>query len=232
MKDILKRITAFTLVFVIAFSVLTLTSCNRRFDEEEVLEAAQDLLKRAEMLNIVYFGDGIKYYDTDDQTLGYYRKANIQHLEELGFGTIDELKKITDETFSERYAAMVYSTVLSSITSDTAIVSPARYYQVYDEETDAPSHIMVYSKYNNLLTSDITYDYGTLRVEGSKKQRVNLLIDATVSNDEGKTQTVTVTVTLVEDESGWRLDNHTFANYSELADRYNELENQSNKKNK
>ena len=231
MKDILKRITAFILAFVIAFSVLTLTSCNRRFDEAEVLEEGEKLLKRAEMLNIVYFGSGIEYYDTDEE-IGYYRKANAQHLEELGFSTIDELKKITDETFSERYAAMVYSTVLSSITSDTAIVSPARYYQVYDEETDAPSYIMVYSKYNNLLTGDITYDYSTLRVEGSKKQRVNLLIDATVSNDEGKSQTVTVTVTLVEDESGWRIDNHTFANYNELADVYRELEDQEIKKKK
>ena len=229
MRDILKKTAVLVLLAMIVLLLPTLTSCNRRFDEAEVLEVGENLLKRAEMLNIVYFGSGIEYYDTDEE-IGYYRKANAQHLEKLGFGTIDELKKITDETFSERYAGMVYSTVLSSITSETAIVSPARYYQAYDEETGAPSHIMVYSRYNNLLKGDITYDYGTLRVEGSKKARVNLLIDATVTNADGKSQTVTVTVTLIEDESGWRIDNHTFANYNELADVYQDLEDQKIKK--
>jgi hypothetical protein len=231
MRGILEKTGVFILVALTVFSSLLLTSCNRSFDETEVLEEGEKLLKRAEMLNIVYFGSGIEYHETDEG-VGYYYKANTQHLEKLGFDTIEELKKITDETFSKRYAESIYSTVLSSLTSDTSIISPARYYQVFDEKTGAPTHIMVYSKYNNLLKSSVTYDYSTLRVEGSKKQRVNLLIDATVTNADGKSQSVTVTVTLVEDESGWRIDNHTFANYSDYADIYQDLEAQDIKKRK
>jgi hypothetical protein len=218
-----------SLATVILLSTLTLTSCNRSFDEAVVLEEGEKLLKTAEMLNIVYFGSGIEYYDNDEE-LGYYRKANAQHLEKLGFRTIEELKKITEETFSKRYSASVYSTILSPLTNETAIVSPARYYQTFDEKTGEPTYIMVYSRFTPLFKDSVTYDYDTLRVEGSKKEKVNLLIDATVTNSEGQSQNVTLTVTLVEDESGWRIDNHTFANYNALKDAYDELNNQDIKK--
>ena len=220
-----NRIVALALAVLMLFSLLTLTSCNRSFDEEEVLTAAKELLKTAEMLNIVYYGSGIQYFD-DDKEIGYYRKADTTHLERLGFDTIAELKEITEKTFSKAYSNTIYSTILSSLTDETSVITLARYYQAYDEKTGEPTHIMVHSKFSPILKGSIEYDYDSLRVDGSKKDKVNLLIDATVKNNEGASQITTITVTLVEEEGGWRIDAPAYANYNAMQDKYDELKNQ------
>lgn len=224
MKNAKDKIVSLLLIIVTIVSLFTLSSCNRKYDEEEIIEVSKILLKDAEMLNIVYYGSGIKYFDDEDEK-GYYRKADVNHLEELGFTTIDELRKITEKTFSVGYSAELYSTILSSLATDISIISPARYYQAYDEETGAPTHIMVYSNFTPMLKDSITYDYDSLRVEGSKKEKVYVKIDATVTNADGKSQSTTVTVALVEEDNGWRIDNPTYANYNEYKDRYDELNN-------
>jgi hypothetical protein len=205
-------------------SLLTLSSCNRRYNEEEVVAAAQILLKDAEMLNNVYYGSGIEYYDSDEEK-GYYRKANDNHLEKLGFSTIDELKTLTEKTYSAEYSSILYSTILSPMATDTSIIVPARYYQVYDEESGEPTHIMVYSKFIPMMKDKIEYDYSTLKATGSKKEKVYVTVEATVTREDGKSQKTTVTITLVEEESGWKIDNPTYANYNEYKDRYDELNN-------
>lgn len=224
MKNVKDRIISLLLITVTIVSLFTLSSCNRKYDEEEIIEVSKILLKDAEMLNIVYYGSGIEYFDDEDEK-GYYRKANVNHLEELGFSTIDELKKLTDKTFSVGYSSELYSTILSPLATDISIVSPARYYQAYDEETGAPTHIMVYSNFTPMLKDSIVYDYDSLRVEGSKKEKVYVKIDATVTKADGKSQSTTVTVALVEEDDGWRIDNPTYANYNEYKDRYDELNN-------
>ena len=224
MKNVKNRFISLLLVTVTLVSLVTLSSCNRKYDEDKIIEVSKILLKDAEMLNIVYYGSGIEYFDDEDEK-GYYRKANVNHLEELGFSTIDELKKLTDKTFSVGYSSELYSTILSSLATDISIVSPARYYQAYDEETGAPTHIMVYSNFTPMLKDSIVYDYDSLRVEGSKKEKVYVKIDATVTKADGKSQNTTVTVALVEEDDGWRIDNPTYANYNEYKDRYDELNN-------
>lgn len=222
MKGVGKRIISLALAILMLLSVFSLSSCNRRYDEEEVLAAAKELLKASEMLNIVYFGSGIEYFDSEDE-IGYYRKANPAHLEALGFSTIDELKKITEKTFSTSLSNTVYSTVLSSLTTETTLVSPARYHQAYDEKTGEPTHIMVYTKFAQLLKSTVEYNYDSLRVNGSKKENVYLSVDATVTSEDGKSQVTTVSFSVIEEENGWRLNSTTYANYNASKDRYDEL---------
>lgn len=225
MKGARKKAVCLTLAIALLFSLFSFTSCNRRYDEEEVVAAAKELLKTAEMLNIVYYGSGIEYFDSDEE-IGYYRKANTQHLEALGFNTIDELKKITEETFSVKLSETVYSTVLSSLTTETSLISPARYYQAYDENSGAPTHIMVYTNFTPLFKGTITYDYDSVRADGSKKDNVYVSVDATVTNTDGASQVTTVSFTLVEEENGWRINSTTYANYNALKDKYDELKDQ------
>lgn len=222
MKGARNRIVSLALAILMLFSLISLSSCNRRYDEEEVLAVGKELLKASEMLNTVYYGSGIEYFDSEDE-IGYYRKANPQHLEKLGFKTIEELKEITEKTFSSTLSNTVYSTVLSSLTTETLLVSPARYYQAYDEETGEPTHIMVYTNFAKLLKSNIEYNYDSLRVDGSKKENVYLSVDATVTNEDGISQVTTVTFSVIEEENGWRLNSTTYANYNSSKDRYDEL---------
>ena len=199
---------------------------NREYDEDEVLAAVGPLLREAEFLNFIYYGSGIKYYDSNDTTYGKYREADLAHLEELGFSTIEELKTLTEKTFSASYSELIYSTVLSSMTDGTSIISLARYYQATDAETGAPTHIMVQSKYTVLFKDSIAYDYNSFKVVGSKGEKVYVTVDATVTRADGATQKTTVTITLFEEEYGWRIDNPTYANYNENKDRYDQLKDQ------
>ena len=224
MRNVRRKILSLTLAVIMMISVFSFVSCNRSYDEEEVIAATKTLLKDAEMLNKVYYGSGIEYFDSDEEK-GYYRKANVNHLKELGFSTIDELMTLTEKTFSDEYSELIYSTILSPLNTDTSIVSPARYYQAYDEDTGLPTHIMVHSAYQAKFKDSLVYDYDSIRVERSKKERVHVKVDVTVTNGEGKSQRTTITVMLIEEEDGWKIDNHTFANYSELKDRYDELNN-------
>ena len=224
MKNERQKILSLFLIVVMMVSILSLSSCNRRYDADEVVAETEKLLKEAEMLNFVYYGGGIEYYDSDEEK-GYYRRANDKHLETLGFSTIEELKVLTEKTFSKEYSTLLYTTILSPMTNDTSLVSAARYYQVYDEKTGEASYIMVYSKFNLMLKDSIEYDYSSLKATGSKKEKVFVTVEATVTREDGKSQKTTVTITLVEEDEGWRIDNPTYANYNELKDRYDELNN-------
>lgn len=219
-----RKIIGVLLLITLIISVLTMSSCNRKYDEAEVEEATRKLLKEAELLNKLYYGSGIKYFDSEEN--GYYKEADPSHLGELGFSDINGLKALTEKTFSDEYSNLIYTTILSAMTDGTSIISAARYYQAYDEETKEPTHIMVYSNFKPMFKDTLEYDYGSIRVEKSKKEKVFVSVNATVTTSEGKSQSVEITVILIEEEDGWKIDNPTYANYNELKDKYDELKNQ------
>ena len=225
MRNVKRKVISLILVIVVLSSLLTLSSCNRKYDEDEVIAAAKVLLKEAEVLNEIYYGKGIRYYDTEIENAGYYRRADATHLLELGFSTIDELRAMTERTFSYEYSQNIYTTLLYGFKEDGKVVSAARYYQYTDEETEE-SFIMVYTKFEIMFKDTIVYDYDSIKVEKSKKENVYLTVNATVTNAEGASQQITLTITLIEELGGWRICNPTYANYNALNDRYNELENQ------
>ncbi len=221
MRRSLKR---FICLLLTALVILSLASCNRSYDEDEVIASAKALLKKAEVLNEIYYGSGIQY-TTSGYIDGYYYEADPIHLNSLGFKTVEELKNKTLEVFTYGYAEQIFATKLSAIEDETGVQQMTRYYQRYDgPNVLAPICIMVYSKAPVLFKDEIVYDYGSLRVIGSKKQTVLVEIDATVTNEEGKSQTITVNLDLIEEDDGWRIDNPCYANYNDSVDKYNELD--------
>ena len=100
MKNVKTKILSLLLVIVCTLSILSLSSCNKKYDEEEVLTAAKTLLKEAELLNVIYYGSGVQYYE-NDRANGNYREANSEHLRELGFSSVDELQCMKVKSESE-----------------------------------------------------------------------------------------------------------------------------------
>ena len=112
------------------------------------------------------------------------------------------------------------------IEDEEGIQEMTRYYQKYDPlDISVPVCIMVYKNAKKTLTSDIEYDYSSVRVSGVKKQTVYVTVTAKVTSEEGKSQSVNIEKSLIEEDDGWRIDNPCYANYNESLDRYNELEN-------
>lgn len=207
-RQLIKKILSIAVILVLLFT--SVTSCNRAFDEEEVISAAKELLPAAEKLNYIYYGEGIKYYDSD-AAVSIYKEAQKSHLDELGFHTVDELKAMTEEVFSDSYSQTMYSSVLDTLRVDDTIVGYKRYYDYTND--DGESMIMVNVMYEPLIKSTISYDYESIKVKGAKKEKVFLSVSAVVSNADGESRMIDITITLVEEEDGWKIDNPIFANY-------------------
>lgn len=217
-----KRIISLILVAILLLSTLSITSCDRKFDEQEVIEAVKELLPKAEILNTVYYGSGIMYVTGRNQE-GIYYEADPMHLESLGFDDIDRLKELTDKTFTVGFAQQIYETRLSSIVDDSGVRELARYYQKYSPDGNKEC-IMVSSDYPITFKDKLTYDYTTIKALYSKKDTVYLSIECEVQNSDGESQRTEIKIALIEEEKGWRIDNPVYTNYNEYLDKYEELE--------
>lgn len=222
----MKRLISVILILSTVVFGLNLTSCNRKYDEEEVKTSLEALLRQAQVLNEVYYGNGIAYMSTG-YIEGNYYEADPVHLAVLGFTTIEELKDLTYETFTQGYSSQIFSTKLSMIEDEEGIQEMTRYYQKYDySNTLTPVCIMVYKDAKKTLKSEIEYDYSSIRITGVKKQTVFASVTAKVTDSDGKSQNVDIKIDLIEEDDGWRIDNPCYANYNESLDKYHELENE------
>ena len=211
----MKKAVATLLVILLTFSLFSCKEKDREYDEEEVISAAGLLIYDSVILNEIYWGKGIDYINNASTSNGYYYEANVLHLEKLGFDTIDELKKKTEKVFSDSFSSIIYETTLTSVSDDDGIYSLARYYQKYaDEEMKEPEAIMVYSKAKVLLSDEVEYLYDTITVDGAKGEIVYVTISVIVTRDQ-KSQTRSITVGLIEEEDGWRLNDATYISFDE-----------------
>lgn len=200
MKKILSLILA-------ALLLLSLLSCgkdkNRSYDEAEVKAAAQELIKKSERLNKIFWGEGIPYVEEYGYT-GYY-PADPIYLIEHGFFTVDDLKKDAEKVFSTDYCISIQTSVFSSSAGDFGMTGYTRYYQGTDT-------IMVYKKYKPLLTDTVIYDYSNISVLGSKGEIVTVSIPIKVTRGD-LSQDRVINVNLIEENDGWRIDSPTYASY-------------------
>ena len=219
----MKRIVSLIIVFGLLCSLVSCKEKNREYDENEVKLAAESLIRKSAELNYIFWGEGIGYINDASYSVGYYYPADIFSLLSYGIETIDDLKEKTRKVFSLSYSENIFSTVFSSLGDEDEIYGFARYYQKYsDAENKEPECIMVYSNALVLLKDEVSYDFDTLKVIGSKKQTVYVTLSVNVKRGEN-TQTRELKVGLVEEEGGWRIDTPTYMSYIENDD-YQDLQ--------
>ena len=219
----MKRIIAIIVALASAFS---LASCDRSYNENEIRAAAEELVKKAILLNEIFYGEGI-HFDRDENTAdGAYYEASSYYIQNVGIETVDDLKDMAREVFSEDYAELIFSTVLSPVTDNDYIYSMARYYQKNDALTGENIAIMVYSEATVYLTDKMEYDYSSVEVTGSKGERVYFNISVKVTDSEtDEDHIMTRSVALVEEKGGWRIDSPTYVQYSKSLEEYEEIQN-------
>ncbi len=215
-KYSLQKLASLLLVLTLMFTSLAFVSCNKNeieYDEEEVLKAAEKLLKNAEIVNSVFYGNGIGYLEGGNQN-GVYCEANYAHLYSFGFRSLSDMKTLCQDTYSEGISYMIFAATVDVSVDGSGNYLIARYY-VPDKE---PDRLMVNTNYKQIFDDKMTIDYTTLKIEGAEKDRIKLTVTASVySLDESKTepQTVILNVYLVEEMRGYRIDNFVFANYND-----------------
>lgn len=219
----MKKIIA--LILAVA-SVLSLASCDRSYNEEEVRAAAEELVEKAIVLNEIFYGKGIDFDRDENTSNGAYYEASSYYVRNIGIETVEDLKDMALGVFSEDYAELIFSTVLSPVTDDSYIYGMARYYQKTDAVTGENIAIMVYSEANVYLTDKMEYDYSSIEVTGSKGERVYFNISVKVTDSETDEEHImTRSIALIEEEGGWRIDSPTYAQYSKSLEEYEEILN-------
>jgi hypothetical protein len=203
----MKKIVSLFLIFILSVSLFSCGEKNRTYDEAEVMAEAKELIRKSAPLNEIFWGEGIGYMEDDSYRNGNYFSASPADLEKYGVFSVDDIKEKTKRVFSEDYSENIFSSVFSSYSDDEYIMGYTRYYQEIDI-------LMVYSLANILLTDDVEYLFDTLKVKGSVKETVYVELSVKITRDE-KSQVRVLSVGLVEEEDGWRIDTPTYMSYRE-----------------
>lgn len=216
-----------TIVVIIGLILLISHPKNRKYDENEVITAATDLIKKSEKLNDIYYGRGIEYSKDESLANGSYYPADYASANGFGIKTVNDIKNLTLECFTKEYSALIINTKLSSVSDDDGIQGYARYYQKFNALDNSEECIMVHKDAVIYLTDTVIYDYSSLSVSRVKGEEVFVNISATVITEDGKTQTQQIEFSLLEEENGWRINSPTYAKYFDRQ-QYEDL--QKNKK--
>jgi hypothetical protein len=222
------KIKAFLLIIIVILTLSLTVSCtkNREYDEAEVTLAAKELLKKSEKLNYIYYGYGIEYEMNESEANGAYYRADSLSLEKLGIRTVEDIEKLTYDTYTQSLSQSVILTKLNgrSLDEDSTVMNYARYYQKINALDGSNECIMVYKLAEVYLTDDTEYLYDTLRVIGSEGETVLIEVDVKVTNSEGKEQIQTLKFTLLEEINGWRINSPTYVKFVD-REYYEDLQN-------
>ncbi len=207
-----------TVILILCLS-LSLTGCNRSYDEEEVIAAAKQLLKKAEPLNTIFHGEGIGYIDSGYRD-GVYYEADPIHLGLLGIRDPKKLFDITYEVFSIKHGTSIISVNFEPLyDSKGNIVYNSRY--AFVTTKDGEVKLLVNKNYDPSRVNfddEMTYKLDTVKALGSEGDYVNMSVDVVVLSEDGKEQTLTIEFKLFEESDGWRIHGTCIANYNEYLD--------------
>ena len=207
MRGMKKAFSLVLTVLLLAALMLSLGSCNRSFKEDEVEAAARELLPKALTLYSIYYGNGVGYMSSGFSD-GDYREADPISLKKYGFESIDELKAMTRETFSEEYSLSIFDKYLESYEANDTVYSYARY-----TENATGEYILVYKNHDPIFDDRMEYDLDTVSANDSTRDFVNLSVEATVKNEKGESKRITLRFTMFEEASGWKISSPCFGNY-------------------
>ena len=186
-------------------------SCGVDYTDEEVISAAKKLMDKSYALNDVYFGKGLPISEKDSEEAKKFALENgfdlenVQFLpvtEESPYKSIKSIKKATEKVYSEAYCETLYSMAFEGFsTEDGSAAVYAKYME--DESGTLTARIDLA---NNELP-ERTYDYDSIKVTSKKESKATITVDSYL---DGKKEKSPVTITLVKEEDGWRLDTPTY----------------------
>lgn len=227
-----KRMQRFISLLLICCSLLLTLSfvgcgktpppADRSYDEAVVTAAARELLPKSVLVNELFYGKGIPISEQDGaREQGRYREADAAYLSEKGITDIESMKTLAYGVYCDSFCESMFSTTLKSYYDDDVIVGYLRYFEIQATDTE-PYALMVDTEASVLLRDTVLYDPSTVRTDGAKGELVYIKVDITVTNAEGKSQSRTIRVAMIEETEGWRFYELTGASYSEYFNRIEE----------
>ena len=88
----MKKLIAF---FLLVMLLLSISACSEKgYGREEIVKAAEPLLKESQILNEIYFGEGIPVKENGHQ-VGVYQEADISSFAQYGLTDIPSIRAKT-----------------------------------------------------------------------------------------------------------------------------------------
>ena len=189
-RKVFKAIIISVLIAILAIGTV---GCEKA-TEEEAVSLVKDLVSRSYELNVIYYGEGLKYKDSGNPNDLY-----MVVYEQEKYILKSQLTKATREVFSESFATsiidMSFNGVQSQINQNS--VQP-RYMTQIDDDL-----IYVNKAYEPVVSGEIAkYNYDTIEITKISRR----FIEARIKTTSGQT----VNVTLIKEDNGWRLDSGTY----------------------
>lgn len=207
----MKKLTALTLAAVIVILSVFMTSCSVDYTEDELKDAAVTLIEKSYEVNEIYFGKGLPVAKEDSDAVKDFtadldvdiKSVNyIPVSEECQYSTIEDLKKLASEVYTEDYCNYLWKMAFEGLSTDDGVSAVyARYIIDYSGKLTVRSDLN--EKGANL---NRTYDTENITVEKMKKEEATVKLMSLVDGKEDGE----ISFVLKREKDGWRLDQPTY----------------------
>ena len=187
-KKIIKSIFTVLLMVILTVSAV---GC-KKVSEDEAMSLVKDLVSRSYNLNVVYYGEGLKYKDNGNSNSIY---MPVLETEKDALKSV--LVKETYEVFSETYAISLVDMAFNGIASEINQNAIQARYIVYGDD----DLIHVNKEYKPVVDKVSQYNFETTKITKISRR----FIEATIYTTENKE----VEITLIKENNEWRLDSIT-----------------------
>lgn len=203
------RVMALTVAILVA--AVSVMSCGYDYTEEEVVKAAKKLIKGSYEINVIYFGKGLPISEEESEAAKKFAEENGLSLENVQFlpvtedspyFTVEDIKKATNKVYSESYCEYLYKMAFEGYSTEDGY---AAVYAKYLEDESGTLTVRIDLADNELPAR--TYDLDSIKIESKKEAEVVISV---VSYLNGEKEDKSVSLTLVKEENGWRLDSPTY----------------------
>ncbi len=187
--------------------IFLLAGCGgSSFTDEEISEAAADLIAESISVNEIYFGKGLAAVEADSEAAAAFAreiKTSVTLLQYLpvdkstGYDSVDRIKEATEKVYSKAYCAYLYEMAFTGISSDGTPASYARYM-----ETEGGT-LAVRKDFTVIDTRTFGDD---MKVISKSRNKAVVEVQSYV---DGKAD-VSVEVQMIYESGAWRLDSPTY----------------------
>ena len=209
----MKKLKVFLLVFSVLTVSLLFSSCTAKITADEIAAVLPSLIDLSKPLNEIYFGEG---FEVDGNISNVAKNGGYFYCdtEKYGLNSILEIKEASEKVFTAEYAAILYEDAFEGTSTDIS-VEGARFIE---------GEMGLMQKANSTVYEicDREFDYGSIKVIKSTKDRATVKINSVANGKEEPIEIIVVRyidtfAPIVTDEGGkivptyyYRLDSPTY----------------------
>ena len=188
------------LCIICASLSLTLTSCGKGPQLDEVKDHVAATVDKSIELNEIFYGEGLPVFTEMITGNDYY----LVDTEKSDYDTIDELKAALAEIYTTDYCTAMNEVMFVGIADNLVSLLP----RFIEEDM---SGMLMQDKYaENILPGDRVFDYAAMTMEKSSKNSFTVRIPATLNGEKDADAVLTFKKEMTDNGAVWKLDSPTY----------------------